>query len=61
MCIISYLILNFGDNSFGFHTNQGMENALGINMKEILAQMEVRGKGKPLEQTHHSNINSDLL
>lgn len=54
------LVVNFRDNSFGFHINQGMENALGIDMGEIPARMRVLGKGKPLGQTHHNSINSNL-
>lgn len=38
-----------------------MENAGGIDLGEILILMKVLGKGKPLGQTHYTNINSNLV
>jgi len=52
---------NFGDKSFGFHRNQGMENVLSIDTGEIPALMKLLGKGKLLGQTLYTSLNSDLL
>lgn len=55
------LVFNFGDNSFGFHTNQGIKKAVGVDVGGMPALLKVLRSWNSLGQTHGTNINSDLL
>lgn len=55
------LVFNFEDNSFGFHTNQGIKKAVGVDVGGMPALLKVLRNWNSLGQTHGTNINSDLL